>query len=154
LELILDLEFVIWNFRRYVLCSLPFEKSIRIHRIIGMIKQFVFKGASEMPDISISLGNMDWNKTGTWRTQRPFYEDKTPPCSAACPAGNDIVGLIQKIMERDFEGAWNLIREENPLPGVCGRVCFHPCESKCNRGSMMTRLFMPWRVRLRLASSK
>ena len=125
---------MIWNFRRYVLCSLPFEKSIRIHRIIGMIKQFVFKGASEMPDISISLGNMDWNKTGTWRTQRPFYEDKTPPCSAACPAGNDIIGLIQKIMERDFEGAWNLIREENPLPGVCGRVCFHPCESKCNRG--------------------
>jgi NADPH-dependent glutamate synthase beta subunit-like oxidoreductase len=99
-----------------------------------MTKQIHFNSVSEMPDISISLGNMDWNKTGTWRTQRPFYEDKTPPCSAACPAGNDIIGLIQKIMERDFEGAWNLIREENPLPGVCGRVCFHPCESKCNRG--------------------
>jgi 2-oxoacid:acceptor oxidoreductase delta subunit (pyruvate/2-ketoisovalerate family) len=40
---------------------------------------------------------------------------------------------MQKIMEGDFEGAWDLIREENPFSGVCGRVCFHPCESKCNR---------------------
>jgi 2-oxoacid:acceptor oxidoreductase delta subunit (pyruvate/2-ketoisovalerate family) len=92
-----------------------------------------FKGASEMPMISISLGHMDWNKTGAWRAQRPFYDDKTPPCSAACPAGNDIVAFIQKITEGDFEGAWNLIKEENPFPGICGRVCFHPCESKCNR---------------------
>ena len=98
-----------------------------------MSKQIHFKGASEMPMISISLGQMDWNKTGAWRTQRPFYEDKTPPCSAACPVGNDIVAFIQKIMQRDFEGAWNLIKEENPFPGICGRVCFHPCESKCNR---------------------
>ncbi|MCJ7784062.1 MAG: NAD(P)-binding protein, partial [Desulfobacterales bacterium] len=99
-----------------------------------MTDQLTFKGASEMPMISISLGNMDWNKTGAWRTQRPYYEDKTPPCSAACPAGNDIVGFIQKITQGDFEGAWNLIKEENPFPGICGRVCFHPCESKCNRG--------------------
>ena len=98
-----------------------------------MSKQLTFKGASDMPMISISMGNMDWNKTGAWRTQRPFYEDKTPPCSAACPAGNDIVAFIQKIAQGDFEGAWNVIKEENPFPGICGRVCFHPCESKCNR---------------------
>ncbi len=88
-----------------------------------------------MPMISVSFGNMEWNKTGAWRAQRPFYEDKTPPCNAACPAGNDIVGFIQKITQGDFEGAWSLIKEENPFPGVCGRVCFHPCESKCNRGA-------------------
>lgn len=99
-----------------------------------MSKQFQFKGASEMPMISISLGDMDWNKTGAWRAQRPFYEDRTPPCSVACPAGNDIVTFIQKITQGDFEGAWNVIKEENPFPGICGRVCFHPCESKCNRG--------------------
>ena len=102
-------------------------------RTVEMTKQFVFKGASQMPMISVSLGNMDWNKTGAWRAQRPFYEDKTSPCSAACPAGNDVAGFIQKITEEDFEGAWNLIQNENPFPGVCGRVCFHPCESKCNR---------------------
>jgi 2-oxoacid:acceptor oxidoreductase delta subunit (pyruvate/2-ketoisovalerate family) len=93
-----------------------------------------FKGASDMPIISISLGDMDWNKTGAWRAQRPFYEDKTPPCRAACPVGNDIVAFIQKITQGDFERAWELIKEENPFPGICGRVCFHPCESKCNRG--------------------
>jgi len=85
--------------------------------------------------ISVSFGNMEWNKTGAWRAQRPFYEDKTPPCSATCPVGNDIVAFIQKLAEGDFEGAWKLIKEENPFPGVCGRVCFHPCESKCNRGA-------------------
>jgi 2-oxoacid:acceptor oxidoreductase delta subunit (pyruvate/2-ketoisovalerate family) len=110
-------------------------KSIRIHRIIEMTKQLVFRGASEMPMISVSFGNMEWNKTGAWRAQRPFYEDKTPPCSAACPVGNDIVAFIQKTTQGDFEGAWNLIKEENPFPGICGRVCFHPCESKCNRGA-------------------
>ncbi len=100
-----------------------------------MSKQIYFKKASEMPMIAVSSGDMEWNKTGGWRTQRPFYEDKTPPCSAACPAGNDISGFILKTAKGDWEGAWNLIREENPFPGVCGRVCFHPCESKCNRGS-------------------
>ena len=99
-----------------------------------MTNPFVFKGASEMPKISISLGDMEWNKTGAWRAQRPFYEDKTPPCRAACPAGNDIVAFIQKITQGDFERAWELVQEENPFPGICGRVCFHPCESKCNRG--------------------
>ncbi len=86
-----------------------------------------------MPEIPISMGFMDWNKTGTWRAQRPYYVDKTPPCSASCPVGNDIVSFIQKIAEEDLEGAWRVLREENPLPGVCGRVCFHPCESRCNR---------------------
>ena len=100
-----------------------------------MTKQLTFKGASEMPMISVSFGNMEWNKTGAWRAQRPFYEDKTPPCSAACPVGNDIVAFIQKTTQGDFEGAWSLIKEENPFPGICGRVCFHPCESKCNRGA-------------------
>jgi 2-oxoacid:acceptor oxidoreductase delta subunit (pyruvate/2-ketoisovalerate family) len=99
-----------------------------------MSRPLQFKSVSEMPEISISRGGMDWNKTGTWRTQKPFYEDKTAPCNAACPAGDDIVSFIQKINQGDMEGAWSLIREENPFPGVCGRVCFHPCESQCNRG--------------------
>ncbi len=100
-----------------------------------MAKLIQFNRESEMPYIPVSQGDMTWNKTGTWRTQRPFYEDKTPPCNAACPAGNDIVSFILKVAQGDFEGAWDLIREENPFPGICGRVCFHPCEQKCNRGS-------------------
>jgi 2-oxoacid:acceptor oxidoreductase delta subunit (pyruvate/2-ketoisovalerate family) len=99
-----------------------------------MSKQLIFNRESEMPYIAISRGDMAWNKTGTWRAQRPFYEDKTAPCNAACPAGNDIVSFILKMKQEDVEGAWKIIMEENPFPGVCGRVCFHPCESKCNRG--------------------
>jgi hypothetical protein len=53
-----------------------------------------------------------------------------------CPAGNPIESFIRKIEEGDVNGALALIREENPLPAVCGRVCFHPCEGACNRGSM------------------
>ena len=126
---------MIQDSKRYALCSVPFAKSIRIHRISEMTNQLTFKGASEMPMISVSFGNMEWNKTGAWRAQRPLYEDKTPPCSAACPVGNDIVAFIQKTTQGDFEGAWSLIKEENPFPGICGRVCFHPCESTCNRGA-------------------
>jgi 2-oxoacid:acceptor oxidoreductase delta subunit (pyruvate/2-ketoisovalerate family) len=100
-----------------------------------MGNQIPFNHESEMPSIPVSLGDMAWNKTGTWRTQKPFYEDKTSPCNAACPAGNDIVSFILKMVQGDFEGAWDIIREENPFPGICGRVCFHPCEQKCNRGS-------------------
>lgn len=100
-----------------------------------MSGQVIFKNAFEMPMVAISSGDMAWNRTGAWRTQRPFYEDKTPPCRAACPAGNDIVGFIQKITQEDFEGAYQILTEENPFPGVCGRVCFHPCEGRCNRGS-------------------
>jgi 2-oxoacid:acceptor oxidoreductase delta subunit (pyruvate/2-ketoisovalerate family) len=100
-----------------------------------MGNQIAFHRESEMPYIPVSQADMTWNRTGTWRTQRPFYEDKTPPCNTACPAGNDIVSFILKMAQGDFIGAWDLIREENPFPGVCGRVCFHPCEQKCNRGS-------------------
>ncbi len=46
-----------------------------------------FKGASQMPMISVSFGHMDWNKTGAWRAQRPFYEDKTPHSSQGLRVG-------------------------------------------------------------------
>jgi len=74
------------------------------------------------------------NKTGSWRYLKPRYEEKTAPCSAACPAGEDI-GKIE-LLTRDglFKEAWETILRENPFPAVCGRVCFHPCESQCNRG--------------------
>lgn len=74
------------------------------------------------------------NKTGAWRFLRPCYEEKTSPCSAACPAGEDI-GRIELLTAQGlFKDAWETILRENPLPGVCGRVCFHPCEGACNRG--------------------
>jgi NADPH-dependent glutamate synthase beta subunit-like oxidoreductase len=87
-----------------------------------------------MPIFSRSSDSMAWNHTGNWRFLRPRYLDKDAPCSAACPAAEDLP-LIELLAARgDFAGAWQRIREENPFPAVCGRVCFHPCETACNRG--------------------
>jgi 2-oxoacid:acceptor oxidoreductase delta subunit (pyruvate/2-ketoisovalerate family) len=91
------------------------------------------KGASQMPYLPISLGDMKWSKTGSWRYIRPKYEDKTPPCNQACPAGVDIVRFVTLVEKGKIRDAWLKIKEENPFPGVCGRVCFHPCETHCNR---------------------
>jgi 2-oxoacid:acceptor oxidoreductase delta subunit (pyruvate/2-ketoisovalerate family) len=74
------------------------------------------------------------NKTGSWRFLKPRYEDKTAPCSAACPAGEDIARVEILTTQGMFKEAWETILRENPFPAVCGRVCYHPCESRCNRG--------------------
>lgn len=74
------------------------------------------------------------NKTGSWRFLKPRYEEKTAPCSVACPAGEDI-GRIEALTNQGmFKEAWETILRENPFPGVCGSVCYHPCEAVCNRG--------------------
>jgi len=75
------------------------------------------------------------NKTGSWRFLRPRYEEKTAPCSAACPAAEDIGKIEMLAAQGLFKDAWEAILRENPFPGICGRVCFHPCEDVCNRGS-------------------
>jgi NADPH-dependent glutamate synthase beta subunit-like oxidoreductase/NAD-dependent dihydropyrimidine dehydrogenase PreA subunit len=84
-----------------------------------------------MPRSDFSTEN---NKTGSWRYLRPRYEEKTAPCSAACPAGEDIGKIEMLTTQGLFKEAWETILRENPFPGVCGRVCFHPCEGACNRG--------------------
>ena len=93
-----------------------------------------FQGASDLPLTPRSEGSMLWNRTGSWRYLRPLYVDKIAPCSEACPAGEDIARVELLAGQGGFEEAWLRIREENPLPGVCGRVCFHPCEAACHRG--------------------
>jgi len=56
-----------------------------------------------------------------------------PPCRAACPAGVNVQGYVALIKEGKFEEALELIRRDIPFPAVCGRVCFHPCETECER---------------------
>jgi 2-oxoacid:acceptor oxidoreductase delta subunit (pyruvate/2-ketoisovalerate family) len=96
-------------------------------------KVIVFKSEAEMPTMAVSLASTLYNKTGSWRYMRPLYVDKTPPCNDACPAGEDIVGYLDLIRQGRYREGWELIMQENPFPGVCGRVCPHPCESQCNR---------------------
>ena len=99
-----------------------------------MPKMLTYRNESDMPFLPVSLGDMQWSKTGSWRSMRPQYDDKTPPCNQACPAGIDIVHFLMLIEKGKFKDAWLKIKEENPFPGVCGRVCPHPCETHCNRG--------------------
>jgi heterodisulfide reductase subunit A-like polyferredoxin len=58
------------------------------------------------------------------------------PCVLACPAGVNAQAYVALISAGKFKEALNLIKERNPLPSVCGRICYHPCEGACNRGEI------------------
>lgn len=74
------------------------------------------------------------NHTGSWRTLRPVNVYKLPPCNNQCPAGENIQQWLFYAAEGDYEHAWRILTEENPFPACMGRVCYHTCEGKCNRG--------------------
>lgn len=86
--------------------------------------------------ITLDPGSSLANHTGTWRTSRPEYVDRLPPCNGACPAGENIQGWLYHAESGDYEAAWRLLTQDNPLPAVMGRVCYHPCETSCNRASL------------------
>ncbi len=83
--------------------------------------------------ITLDVGSSLLNKTGTWRTERPVYLDRLPPCNHACPAGENIQAWLGHAEEGNYKAAWRQIMEDNPLPATMGRVCYHPCEGACNR---------------------
>ena len=83
--------------------------------------------------ITLDPGSSLANRTGSWRTFRPVYVDRLPPCNAACPAGENIQGWLYHAEAGNYEAAWRALTENNPLPAIMGRVCYHPCESACNR---------------------
>lgn len=58
------------------------------------------------------------------------------PCQNACPAGVEVPLYISAIRQKDYSRAVEIIRENNPFPAICGRVCNHPCESKCRRSQI------------------
>ncbi len=84
--------------------------------------------------ITLDPGSSLANKTGTWRTERPVYVDRLPPCNAQCPAGEDIQGWLYHAESGDYEAAWRHLTRDNPFPAIMGRVCYHSCEGACNRG--------------------
>ena len=86
--------------------------------------------------ITLDPGSSLANHTGTWRTERPVYLDRLPPCNSACPAGENIQGWLAHAESGDYEAAWRLLTADNPLPAVMGRVCYHPCETSCNRAQL------------------
>jgi 2-oxoacid:acceptor oxidoreductase delta subunit (pyruvate/2-ketoisovalerate family) len=84
--------------------------------------------------ITLDAGSSLANHTGSWRTERPVYVDRLPPCNQECPAGEDIQGWLFHAESGDYEAAWRHLVRDNPFPAVMGRVCYHTCESRCNRG--------------------
>ena len=86
--------------------------------------------------ITLDVGTSLANHTGSWRTFRPDYVRRLPPCNAACPAGEDIQGWLGLAEAGDYEAAWRALTQNNPLPAVMGRVCYHPCETACNRAQI------------------
>ena len=71
--------------------------------------------------------------TGNFRFFRPVYKDKTPPCNHACPTGEKIQRYLDFVKHDRFLDGYLTIMEDNPMPSVTGRVCYHPCEGACNR---------------------
>ena len=61
------------------------------------------------------------------------YADCLGPCTQTCPAGVDVQGYISLIEKGNYSDAIALIKETNPLPAICGRVCVRPCETECRR---------------------
>jgi NADPH-dependent glutamate synthase beta subunit-like oxidoreductase len=74
--------------------------------------------------------------SGPQRTQRPVYVDLLPPCNHACPAGENIQAWLSYAQQGDYHQAWQVLMQDNPMPAVHGRVCYHPCEDQCNRGKL------------------
>ena len=62
---------------------------------------------------------------------------KKPQCVRGCPVEIDILGFLNKIKEKDFQGAISLIKEKNSLPAVCGRVC--PQETQCEEVCILAK---------------
>jgi NADPH-dependent glutamate synthase beta subunit-like oxidoreductase len=73
---------------------------------------------------------------GPVRERRPVYVDLLPPCNAGCPAGENIQGWLAHMQAGDHERAWRSLVADNPFAAIHGRVCYHPCESVCNRANL------------------
>jgi formate dehydrogenase (NADP+) beta subunit len=74
--------------------------------------------------------------TGPIRYRRPIYVDLLPPCNNACPAGENIQAWLGLTQAGKYRDAWETLVRDNPMPAVHGRVCYHPCESACNRSEL------------------
>ena len=88
--------------------------------------------------ITLAPGTSRADKTGSWRTDRAEYTSHVAPCGNSCPAGEDVRSWLYDAEEGGdgYERAWRRIVADNPFPAIMGRVCYHPCETACNRGQL------------------
>ncbi len=81
-----------------------------------------------LPDLAATAG-----RAGPVRTRMPVYVDLLPPCNNACPAGENIQEWLRLVKAGSDQAAWRELTRNNPFPAIHGRVCYHPCETACNR---------------------
>lgn len=86
--------------------------------------------------ITLDVGSSLANRTGSWRTVKPVYVNRLPPCNAKCPAGEKCRDWLFHAESGHYEDAWRTIIEDNPFPATMGRVCYHTCEGSCNRADL------------------
>ncbi len=83
---------------------------------------------TELPNLAVEGG-----RVAPVRTRMPIYVDLLPPCNNACPAGENIQEWLRLVKAGQEEAAWRELVKNNPFPAIHGRVCYHPCETSCNR---------------------
>ena len=86
--------------------------------------------------LAVGPGTTSVYKTGSWKSYSPKLGERVASCTNACPVHIDIPGCLLLVEEGKFEEALALIRDRSPFPSVCGRACYHFCESKCTRGDV------------------
>jgi len=86
--------------------------------------------------ITLSVNSSLANHTGSWRVDKPEYVHRMPPCNNACPAGENIQNWLYIAEDGAYEAAWRGLIIDNPFPAIMGRVCYHPCQSVCNRAEL------------------
>ena len=86
---------------------------------------------ADLPDLATTPG-----RAGPVRSQKPVYIDLLPPCNQACPAGENCQEWLRLAKLKQPQAAWAQLVRDNPMPAIHGRVCYHPCETACNRGDL------------------
>jgi len=89
------------------------------------------RDVADIPDLASTTG-----RAGPVRSRKPVYVDLLPPCNNACPAGENCQEWLRLAKLGQPKAAWTQLVRDNPMPAVHGRVCYHPCETVCNRGDL------------------
>jgi len=106
----------IWQCSHCETCKFSCPQGVQLSEIMGALQHMAVRDKYVTPDAFEKFG--------------------TAPCKAECPAHISIQGFIGMITEGRYRDGLKLIKETMPFPCICGRICHHPCEMKCNRGKV------------------
>jgi NADPH-dependent glutamate synthase beta subunit-like oxidoreductase len=107
---------ILWHCTHCDTCAFVCPQDIRFSSIVDVLRE-----------MAVNQGYVDGSRMEPWGTA---------PCKAACPAHISIPGFMGAIAEGRYDEGLKLIKQDMPFPAICGRVCPHPCEAKCNRGKI------------------